>query len=755
MNNNELDVVVQKEINQYESLYQICKEYSDIMDENVLFELETTIKEFKEQINDIQKEGRNIRLGIVGQVKSGKSSFLNALLFDGKSILPKAATPMTAALTRITYDEKPKAIVNFYDENDWSKIVELYEKYINKRNQIIQEIKEEHLKKNPLQRNYQPSEREIQNRIDNEMPDEYKASYELYNMAKKIPEKEKLFGKKEEIEYNDLIGLNKKLIDYVGANGEYTALTKSLDIYLNFESLKNIEVIDTPGVNDPILSRAYITDKFLKKCDVAFLLSYAGQFLGKMDTKFLLDSLPNEGITNIVVIGSKFDSCLIDYINDNKNDYNLIKIVRELYNNLLSYGKDMILKMIMNDKNRKEEFKKILRENIKIEFISSLFYSLGKKNENEYDEDEKHIYEIFKKKFPDFTNKEQFIDFSNILRIKENEFNNVLMRKNKILQDKIKDLLQAKKELFYLKKNELEKDLTCKLEKLSSEDIGSLKEKQRKILEELEKRNEDIDDIFDYVKDDTEDKINNKINELKLELKRFTKVETKTETEYYTISVPRGGLFGWIGDIFLGKKREVVSRSYSYVDIRNIIDNIENAVDKINYDVNQMWRNIIQELKGDLNKQSKFEKLIIQKIIGAFDTSDVNFDSQFLKSNVRKVVKQLEYPEFNLDSSKFINNIINIFGKGKVYDDDITNVKNELSNTTKEILNHMIKEVEKLKKEFLSIIIKHKENFITNISNKIKEEVSMLEKQLEQKEFYLNNYKNLLTQLKEIKGAEE
>jgi len=66
----------------------------------------------------------------------------------------------------------------------------------------------------------------------------------------------------------------------------------------------------------------------------------------------------------------------------------------------------------------------------------------------------------------------------------------------------------------------------------------------------------------------------------------------------------------------------------------------------------------------------------------------------------------------------------------------------------------MIKKVEKLKKEFLSIIIKHKENFITNISNKIKEEVSMLEKQLEKKKFYLTNYKNLLTKLKEIKGAE-
>ena len=52
-----------------------------------------------------EKEGV-LRIGIVGQVKAGKSSFINALLFDGNDILPKASTPMTAALTVIKYSEK-------------------------------------------------------------------------------------------------------------------------------------------------------------------------------------------------------------------------------------------------------------------------------------------------------------------------------------------------------------------------------------------------------------------------------------------------------------------------------------------------------------------------------------------------------------------------------------------------------------------------------------------------------------------------
>lgn len=60
------------------------------------------------------EENRKLRIGIVGQVKAGKSSFLNALLFEGKEILPHAATPMTAALTKIEYAENPYAVVHYY-----------------------------------------------------------------------------------------------------------------------------------------------------------------------------------------------------------------------------------------------------------------------------------------------------------------------------------------------------------------------------------------------------------------------------------------------------------------------------------------------------------------------------------------------------------------------------------------------------------------------------------------------------------------
>ena len=56
---------------------------------------------YSDKLERFSQEEQTLNIAIMGQVKAGKSSFLNALLFDGNPILPEAATPKTANLTRI------------------------------------------------------------------------------------------------------------------------------------------------------------------------------------------------------------------------------------------------------------------------------------------------------------------------------------------------------------------------------------------------------------------------------------------------------------------------------------------------------------------------------------------------------------------------------------------------------------------------------------------------------------------------------
>ncbi|MDE2798634.1 MAG: hypothetical protein OXI94_08195, partial [Gemmatimonadota bacterium] len=48
-----------------------------------------SVKGLQVDLTSIVDEDRLLKVGILGRVKSGKSSLLNALLFGGRSILPK------------------------------------------------------------------------------------------------------------------------------------------------------------------------------------------------------------------------------------------------------------------------------------------------------------------------------------------------------------------------------------------------------------------------------------------------------------------------------------------------------------------------------------------------------------------------------------------------------------------------------------------------------------------------------------------
>ncbi len=310
-----------KLIGKLKDICETLEEGKQLILEDAIIDFQISARNIGQKLEGIMQDGRLLRLGIVGEVKAGKSSFLNALLFDGKDILPKAPTPMTAALTRISYSESPNAKVVFYNANDWDiieqnshrydeKIDDLYQKYVaslaerNKKNGLYGVIKK-----------YDRKEFELKNK-DN-VPEEYRSCKELTDMVKDngLNVKE-LLGTEKTITGNAVneYGYLEELNQYVGADGKYTALVKYTEVQMQNKMLEGVEIIDTPGLNDPILSRSRVTRDFLVECDAVFLLGYCGQFLAADDMKLIMSSLPNEGISKAVLIGSKMDSAILQYL---------------------------------------------------------------------------------------------------------------------------------------------------------------------------------------------------------------------------------------------------------------------------------------------------------------------------------------------------------------------------------------------------------------------------------------------------------
>lgn len=114
-----------KELSRYEAFTTAIEtietslgEYAEAED---LASIEKLKDNFMIKIKDFFRDNRKLNIGVVGQVKAGKSSFLNTLLFDGKEILPKASTPKTATLTKMEYAEENLIEIEYY--STWYDVV--------------------------------------------------------------------------------------------------------------------------------------------------------------------------------------------------------------------------------------------------------------------------------------------------------------------------------------------------------------------------------------------------------------------------------------------------------------------------------------------------------------------------------------------------------------------------------------------------------------------------------------------------------
>ena len=72
-----------------------------------------SLKRQIEACENLLQQNQLIDVAILGQFKSGKSSFLNSLI--GKSILPVGVIPVTTTITRVQYGKRERAIVRHFD----------------------------------------------------------------------------------------------------------------------------------------------------------------------------------------------------------------------------------------------------------------------------------------------------------------------------------------------------------------------------------------------------------------------------------------------------------------------------------------------------------------------------------------------------------------------------------------------------------------------------------------------------------------
>ncbi len=541
-------------------------------------ELEKTLKE-------LQDTNRDLKVGIIGRVKAGKSSLLNALIFEGVEVLPKAATPMTASLTVLKYAKTLSAEVEFYSPKDIAELKNEHERYVREFNRIVDEEIKKQKEKQSLSNRAKEGFKNFgkafsRNKSTEEAPKENILSdEEIVKKAERIAKNElekdvRLVSSYDQyekmkksgslntetldphIQANSLQELNQKLLQFVGADGKYMPYTKAVQISLNNPNLKDLEVIDTPGVNDPIVSREERTKALLKDCDVVFIISPSNQFLTDSDMD-LFDRVSNkEGLQEIYFVASQTDSTVGSMSEVEKSNQHLPTALENAQKALSSQLNNIMGKLIQNYPNQREIFEKAIKNGVILasgvcfsmykDFNNQASWERNQKTE-EYHNALRNLKDAYTDAFnSDDKSEESLLFLSNMSAIEE-RLKKAAKEKEKIMSQKWQDYAQSQANNLHSLIAQLLQDLEEEKKRIKNADISTIKEQ----IEAYEKLSGNIEMKF---REAYEEFILHFINNIRVGLEEMLKKAIQTaktrsreeeEEERYTERVKQGGLGSW------------------------------------------------------------------------------------------------------------------------------------------------------------------------------------------------------------------
>ncbi len=739
-------------------------------------ELEKTLKE-------MQDTDRNLKVGIIGRVKAGKSSLLNALIFEGVEVLPKAATPMTASLTVLKYAQTLSAQVEFYSPKDISELENEHARYVREFNRIVDEEVKKQKEKQSLPNRAKEGFKSFSNKAlsvakrnksDKEAPKERILSdEEILERARRIAKSElekdtKLVSSYDQyekmkksgslntenldpcIQANSLEELNQKLLQFVGANGKFMPCTKAVEISLNNPNLKDLEVIDTPGVNDPIVSREERTKALLKDCDVVFIISPSSQFLTESDMD-LFDRVSNkEGLQEIYFVASQTDSVVCAPSEVQNSRQHLPTALENAQKSLSSQLNNIMEKLIQNYPNQREVFKKAIKNGVIL--ASGNCFSMYKdfKNQASWESKKEEYYNTLRNltnAYPDAFNsvdksEESLLLLSNMGAIEE-RLEKAAQRKEEIISQRLQDYAQSQANNLHNLIAQLLQDLEEEKKRVKNADMGAIK-KQIEVYEKLSGnieigfREAYEEFIFHFIKN-TRDGLNGTLT--KAIQKASALAQNEEGEEYYTERVKQGGLFRSLKRNFLfwadddagydevGRTRVVVKAGAVLDYLKEMHKSCENA---LNDNANSFKIVFKKELYAKVFSQ-------LHEII-----SDDLIDEVAFQKSVMAVLDRIEFKEFDY-ADKLPGEIRGKTGflKGDEANAFIKSVEKHVRNFKDETKKDVKGYIQGLREAL------ERQNFASDTLKKLQKDMQNLQNQVQNK---VQSIAQLDAQIKALKG---
>ncbi|MGL6348970.1 MAG: dynamin family protein [Aeromonas sp.] len=675
-------------------------------------DLKSIASDFSTKLQRWQKQEQTLNVGIMGQVKAGKSTFLNALLFDGRPILPEAATPKTANLTKVVYGERYSLQVEYYSQQEWNEIV-------GQANQAGE-------------------------------GDASKVARELVAMGQAsgidLTQHWQRMGGEEHCETfyaDDLAGLQGLLNQYAGNNGRYTALVKSTMLTLPDEQLKGFEVVDTPGLNDPVQSRSQKTRDYMANCDVVFFLSRCSQFLDKSDVGLLGEQLPGKGVKRLVLVAGQFDSAILD---DGYDRSSLDETDNNIRRRLQRGAAETVTELVTKSRERGQDARaKVLEQLAQPVFASTFAYGFATWPEVRWGDSMCHTHrklqEMAAECWDEPITTEQWQRLANFDALKS-AYQQARCDRLPLLELQRQGFEQETQERLIEWRNGFAERIKQRIHLLKTQDLQSLALQQQNCDKRLSAIADELKAIVESVIARARKDSGEMLSQLARDRGRFRNIQTRSGTKEVTRSYKVSDSIWYKPWTWGSTRTEYYTDTVSY-DYLNAADAIEQVRDFGAQCADQM-RSHINRLISPHELKSSLSNALLKHL----DTKSDHFDPALFRSTLEGAINRLSMPTLRLSLGD-ATSIIPFSGQIKERD-EMEMLRRYLDEALGNVFDRLEKQLDKGINQVLAQLEALQTSLKEVLTRNLRSELEQVRQGLQHKEQELADYDELLTRLSTI-----
>ena len=658
---------------------------------------------FTEKLDRFSQEEQTLNIAIMGQVKAGKSSFLNALLFEGKPILPEAATPKTANLTRISYADTHRLEVEFYNQEDWQNITQLAKSDNNDQQTKVAKEQVSMIEQTGFDANALIAQGTYVQEADN------------------------------------LEQIMSVLNDYAGNDGKYTGLVKMIRLYLPLPELEGYNIIDTPGMNDPVVSRTQRTKEEMANSDVVFFLSRASNFLDTSDIDLLSNQLPEAGVKRLVLVAGQYDSAIEQ---DGFDRSNLAETEKNLHKRIIGRAnKDLSQLADIKEKAGQIKVANILRTITEPVFSSTYAYGFANWDKEKWSASMQHSYNQLIEMAEDEWNGYKFSneDWQRIAGFTplKTAYENAKADKAIIIEEQKQSLLPEAEHNFLSWLNDFQEQVHQRTLTLEQGDLASLDKQQKKYQSQISNISNKLEEVIDTAISNAKNRQQDITRELKKGIQQSAELKTRTGTETheesYTVSTS-----SWYKPWTWGNSEtryRTVSVDYEYLSVADAIDQVTNFAYNCQSDIEYHFSQLVNPniIKAELRKS----------LLDGLDTNSPDFDPAQFRNMVNQSISSLKIPDLKLDIGDAGNQISKSFSGQVRSEDDKIRLKQQLRDALHQVFDKLTVTFNQAVNEIVSSLGNVKNSLESIITRNMQTELAQLEDDFSNKQAVLVSYKEL------------